>query len=93
MPYKKNQRLEIEWLDVHTNATWLSEAEARSVPPEVYCKTIGYFLQEDDTFIWLSSMVSTRQRKGERDRIIIPKGMITKTRKLTPLRRTKNGKK
>ena len=89
MPYKKNQRLEIEWLDVVDNSEWQSEEEACKVDSETYCKTIGYFLKETELFIWLSWSISARKRKGERSTSMIPKGVITKIRELKPLRRTK----
>ena len=79
--YKLNERLIINWLDVVHNSSWMSYEEAIKVPPEVYCKTIGHFLSQDETFIWLSSSIG-RKRKGEVDQIIIPKGMIQKIRRL-----------
>ena len=82
MAYKFNERIEIEWLDVVEDPSWMTMEEATKVPTDVYCRAIGYFLKEDDNFIWISTTIG-RRRKSTRSRTIIPKGMIQKIRRLS----------
>lgn len=79
--YKLNERLEVLWLDVVEDSSWVSYEDACKVPSAVHCRTVGYFLKQDDIFIWISSTIG-RNRKGERSSTIIPKGMIQKIRRL-----------
>ncbi len=79
--YKLNERLEVLWLDVVEDSSWVEFEEACKVPTEVYCKTIGYYLADDELFIWISSTIG-RKRKGLRSSTTIPKGMIQKIRRL-----------
>jgi len=84
---KFNDKLEIHWLDIVDDPRWLTYEEAMSVPIEVYCKSVGYFFHQDETFVWLSSTIG-RKKKAERSRVIIPKGTITEY-KILQVRRKK----
>ncbi len=86
---KKNTRIEVEWDDTLEDPSWMTEEEAGKIPSELHVKTAGYFLKEDDKYLWLSSMISAKRRRGNRSSTIIPKGTITKIRILKPERRKK----
>jgi len=82
MKLKKNTRLEIFWHDILSVSAWRSEEEASKVGA-AKCKSLGYFLNEDDEFIRISSCVGHDDELGnERNVTIIPKGCITKIRRL-----------
>jgi len=88
MEYKFNERLEVEWLDVVDDPDWVEFKEAGKIPAETYCRSIGYFLKQNDRFLWISPTIG-RKRKGSRSVIIIPKGTIQKVRSLA-VKRTKS---
>ena len=87
---KLNERIEIEWLDIVDDSSWVEYTDAVKVPTDVYCKSVGYFLKENDQFIWLSPTIG-RNRRGSRSFIIIPKGTVQKIRKLV-IKRKRNAR-
>lgn len=89
MTYKLNTRLEIEFADVHQDSTWGEFADSIKPPPDAECNAIGYYSGEDDKFIYLSTMITRNRKKGERDKMSIPKGIIEKIRTLKPERNRK----
>jgi len=82
MIYKRNERLEIDWLDVVDDPAWTDDSKETKIPPEAYCRSIGYFYKEDDIGIWLSPSINHRKKRGQRSTTFIPKGMIQKIRRL-----------
>ncbi|MCK5017560.1 MAG: hypothetical protein KAS32_10875 [Candidatus Peribacteraceae bacterium] len=82
MKYKKNERLEVDWLDVVDDPAWMDESKETKIPPESYCRSMGYFYKQDDVGLWLSPSINHRKSRGQRSTVFIPKGMITKIRKL-----------
>ena len=79
--YQLNQRLEVEFDDIHVDSSWLEYEDAMKVPTGTKCRCVGYYLTENDNFLIMSSMIDNR-KKGNRDRHTIPKGTIRKIRKL-----------
>jgi hypothetical protein len=77
--YRKDTRLEVEWVDIVQHAEWMNEENAAE-PPEALCHTLGYYLTHDDEFLYLSSTVSGK----ERDRTALPLGVIKKVRTVRP---------
>jgi hypothetical protein len=77
--FKPEQLIEIDWLDAFSNSGWQSEEEARKRPFDVACRTIGYFLQQDKDFIWVSHSIGW-SKGAKRDVMLIPIGCIQKIR-------------
>lgn len=67
------QKVEVIWLDPQTNAGWIEE---KTYLEEV--KTIGYFIGEDDTHLWLASTYH-KGTKAHADELVFPKGCIVET--------------
>lgn len=80
MKLKLNQIIEIEWDDTVTHSMWILQDEAKA-KLLCRCKTVGYFLNEDEQAIRLSCTIQFED-KPERDLTVIPRGCITKIRKL-----------
>ncbi len=72
--YKKNQKLEIAWLDIIHDSGWVSEVNAGK-RPNCDCLTIGYYLRHDKELLYISSTISNF---NDRDKITIPLGCIKK---------------
>ncbi|KKM27142.1 hypothetical protein LCGC14_1577700 [marine sediment metagenome] len=79
MKLKKNQLIEIRWLDITSDGSWLKPATVEKFPA-VDCLSVGYFLNQDKKVIRLSSMVNSND--GERDVTAIPLGCVEKIIKL-----------
>ena len=82
MAYKKNDRLEIDWLDVVDENSWMDSNMHTHTPPEAYCRSIGYFYKESDIGIWISPSINHLKQDGQRSEVFIPKGMIQKIKRL-----------
>ena len=80
MKFELNQLVEIEWDDVVTHSEWIPQEEAKK-KPICKCKSSGYFLNQDDKIIRLSCTIQLGYRP-ERDLTVIPKGCVTRIRKL-----------
>ena len=80
--YKKNDKVEVWWLDAHFDASWLSADEASTIPDEVYCKSVGYFTKYTKDVIVLSTSIGEKKKSTQRDRNVIPLGMVRKIHKL-----------
>lgn len=78
---RKNDLIEIEWIDAYDNPAWLSEAEARKEPPEVHSKSVGYYLRRTKDLIFISASIG-KTKKCDRDRRVIPRGTIKKITRL-----------
>ena len=66
----KGDKIEVVWLDPQTNAGWIEE--------KTYLEpvtTVGYYLEEDDTTLWLSSTYH-KGTKEYADELVFPKGCI-----------------
>lgn len=77
---EKNDLIEVEWIDIVSDSAWLSEQKAVEFSP-AQCKSVGYFLNETDELIRLSSTIQLSGEK-ERDITVIPKGVIKNIRRL-----------
>ena len=77
--FKKDQRIEVFWLDADQNPKWQNEAQMNK-PPDSLCVTLGYFYKYDKDFIYLSHTMSGK----ERDRTTIPLGVIKKIQIVRP---------
>jgi hypothetical protein len=80
MKLKLNDIVEIEWVDIVTHSVWIPQEEAKE-KPLCQCKSVGYFLNQDDKIIRISCTIQLDD-KPERDLTVIPKGCITKIRRL-----------
>ena len=80
MKLKLNSIIEVEWVDIVSHTLWLSHDRAETELP-CKCKSVGYFLNQDENTLRLSCTVQSGD-KSERDLTVIPKGCITKIRKL-----------
>jgi len=80
MKLKLNDIVEISWDDVVTHSVWIPQEQAKKQIP-CRCKSVGYFLNQDKKIIRLSCTIQLGDRP-ERDLTVIPKGSITKIRRL-----------
>lgn len=80
MKLKLNQLIEVSWDDIVTHSVWISREEAKK-KPVCKCKSTGYFLNQNDKIIRLSCTIQIGA-DSERDLTVIPKGCITKIRRL-----------
>ena len=81
MKLRKDDLIEVDWIDAHGDAAWKSEDDARKTPPEVYVRSVGYYLRSSPELIFMSQTIS-KERKGDRDQHVIPRGTIKKIKKL-----------
>jgi hypothetical protein len=79
-PYKKNEMILVTWVDAFQSCEWMTEDEAMKRPKEVDCRTIGFFLAEDEELLRISHSIG--DEGCMRDLNIIPKGMIKSIRRL-----------
>jgi len=70
---RKNDIIEVIWLDATADSRWLLEENIVKKPLEK-CKTVGYFFDADRTALKLSMSVATTD--GQRDVMIIPTNCI-----------------
>lgn len=78
---RKDELIEVEWIDAHGDTEWKSEEDARKTPPGVYVRSVGYYLRCSPDFIFMSQSIS-KAKKGDRDQHVIPRGTIKKITKL-----------
>jgi hypothetical protein len=71
--YKLNQILEVIWLDIVEDPSWLSE-EAAGKRPKCECSTVGYYLKHDKEFLYVSGSIMEKDRNVT----TIPLGVIKK---------------
>ena len=62
MTYNRNERLEIDWLDVVDDPNWRDESDTGKIPSEAYSRSVGYFFKEDNVAIWLSPSINHRKK-------------------------------
>jgi len=60
----------IEWLDAYASAGWEDDSKAEPAP----CKTIGFLIDETDTYVLLAATLGHSTETNAR--FAIPKGMI-----------------
>lgn len=80
MRLKKNDLIEIEWVDIVADSAWLLEQKANEYPL-TQCKTAGYYLNETEDLIRLSATIQCG-KDNERDICVIPQGVIRRIRKI-----------
>jgi len=76
---KKNQLVEVEWVDIVSTADWLTEEKAMNYPATI-CKDVGYVAISDDKLLRISSSIQTNDT--ERNVTVIPWSVIGKLRKI-----------
>lgn len=76
MSLKKGDFVKVTWLDPQTNAGWIEER--CDLEPVV---TIGFFIEESDTTLWLASTYHNGT-ENYADEMIFPKGCIVLKEKL-----------
>lgn len=81
MKKKLNDVLIVRWLDAKLDAEWLSPEEIAKRPEDVDCISVGFFIREDEEFVYISPSIGTT-KKSTRDRYSIPKGVIKSIQKL-----------
>ena len=75
---KLNDLIEVFWLDIVANASWLSLEKAQNYNPSK-CYSVGYYINEDDTVLRISESIND---DGERSICVILKGCIKSINKL-----------
>ncbi len=75
---KKEDIVEIHWIDITSTASWktLEEAECYIA---ITAHSVGYFINEDDDVIRISA---SKTDEGDRDVTVIVKGCIKSISKL-----------
>ena len=86
--YKLNQLLEVEWVDIIQDPSWLTKEKAGE-KPKCLAKTLGYYLKHDKEYLYISSTLMDT----DRDVTTIPLGVVKKTTILQKKERKKNVKK
>lgn len=74
MKLKLNDRIEIQWVDAHSDSKWLDLAEAQKLP-NLVCWAIGYVTKVHPTHI---TICCSRGPNEQRDRFDIPREAIIK---------------
>lgn len=77
---KKNTLIEVEWVDIVSDSSWLSEQKAVDYPV-TQCKSVGYFINKTKSVLRLSAMIQLC-KDPERDVTVIPLGVVKKIRRL-----------
>jgi len=75
---RKNDIVEVTWMDIVQDPTWQKEDDATVAKP-VLCKSVGYFLDRTDKFLRISESMNNL---GERSVQVFPIGTVLKVRKL-----------
>lgn len=70
--------VEFAWSDVVEIAGWKTLDDCNKAIPESYCKTKGYFVKEDDEFIWIAHTIGQDKTKDMCGLLMIPKRVIKK---------------
>ena len=76
--YKFNDLLEVTWLDITDNNTWLTPYTAMRTSA-CLCKSLGYFLNRDEEVLRISATIQVED--GDRGVITIPWGCIKSIKK------------
>lgn len=76
---KEGTLLIIDWEDIVEKSGWLGDEEAQNYPPAL-CKTVGWFVNDDDSNIRLTSTVAN---DGDKNITVIPKGVIRQVKKIS----------
>jgi len=63
----------VEWLDCHCEDMWTVEDDARNLEP-IVVKSVGYLIEQTETKVILSAMVSERTTMSMI--VCIPRGSI-----------------
>lgn len=79
MKLKKDEIVEILWADITTEDNWMEEKKASKFLPYI-CKSVGYFLNEDEDLIRISDTIGVTDT--ERSINVIPRGCIKSISKL-----------
>ena len=66
--------IEVVWIDYMADSDWVEEKEITLEPKELLCRSLGYYLNENDNVLVMSSRVGIHDT--QRDTVHIPKGMI-----------------
>ena len=75
---KFGDRVTITWTDACTMDGWKSVSEAIKIPDEVFCKTLGYFLNQTKDFITIAHTIGLSSKNDVTGVLHIPKAWITK---------------
>ena len=81
MRYRKNQLLEVTWIDAETTSAWSEEDEAKK-PPSATFKTVGYYTAQDKDYLYLSWTIGVEKDNKTRSKDVIPRGCIKDIKKL-----------
>lgn len=74
---KREDKIEVEWVDHYTSPGWFDPKDITGKP--CICYTIGYFADQDETYLYLVSTLSRNQSGTISARI---KSQILRMRKL-----------
>lgn len=71
--FRKNQIIEVRWVDIVDDSSWTSE-DKMTERPQADCVSVGYYHHKDAEFLYLSGTVT---ESGERSKLSIPLGTIS----------------
>ena len=78
--YKYNEIIEIDWLDIVDENSWLKPEKALRFPA-CPCRSVGYFLNRDEIVLRVSSTIQTKD--ADRGVLVIPWGCVQKIRRVS----------
>lgn len=84
---KEGTLLIITWHDTVEKSSWTPDKDAQEIQPAT-CKSVGWFVNEDETNIRITSSVAD---DGDKSIVVIPKGTIRNVQKINYKRRIIDG--
>jgi len=76
---KFGDRIFIEWEDAYMSSGWTSVEKAKKLP-DVYCKTLGFFISQENNFITVAMSIGKDEHSDVNGILNIPKGWIKKVK-------------
>jgi hypothetical protein len=67
--------IDVEWIDAVSCAGWYSKKDLTQTPSECYCKSRGFFVCQDKTFLVIAHTINGDECIGVQ---YIPQGWILK---------------
>lgn len=71
-------KITIVWIDACEVTGWKSFSDAIKIPNEVFCHTVGYFLNQTKDFITVASTIGLSEKNDVTGIFHIPKAWIIK---------------
>jgi hypothetical protein len=77
MKIKFGTPIDVEWIDAVSSAGWHDYKDLKQTPADCYCKSRGFFVREDKTFLIICHTISGTECIGVQH---IPQGWIISRR-------------